>query len=232
MKATDTRTVGAGAEAGLRLRRVAAGVYALTAVVLAVSIAAAPASQPDRYFTEKQTVHVFSAALLYTGCLLSLFNYAAAKHGLAGSGALEGLTRFWLLATVGLAWLALDELFALHEGIDDGLFRALGLKEGTKPLNYDAAIIAGYGVAGLAILARYRRELVEVDGFFAYLIAGGFFAAVSVVCDLFDEGVPQVYFEDGSKLFANASFAIACVAAAGKTFGAIRARATYTPDRR
>jgi hypothetical protein len=203
--------------------RAAAVLYTVTAAVLTGCIGFAPAAQPDKFFTEKQTINTFSAALLFTCCLLSALNWLVGRDLVKLDGVVGRLGPFWRLAVAGFAFLTVDEYFAVHEGIDDGLLRLAGLKAGNAPVQLDTVLLVGYGIVGLYLLGRYRADLRQISGFFSFLGVGAVFAVVSLYFDLGIEKVPEIYFEDGAKLFANTSFVLACLSAACASWTAARA---------
>jgi len=53
---------------------------------------------------------------------------------------------------------------------------------------------------------------------------GTVLALVSLVFDLGEDGVANLYFEDGAKILANASFLLACIAAAYGNYRQLAAR--------
>ena len=207
------------------LIRAAVALYAFTAGVLAAGILGSPRHQPTRWFSEKQTISSYSAALLYTCCLLSAFNYLTTKDCRPRSGLPCRIKRFWALAVAGFFLLMLDEYFVLHEGLDNLFtYRLLGLTPSPFLDKLDVLVLVAYGVVALGFLTYYRQELRAVRGFFGFIAAGGIFAAVSLGLDLLDDTVAKVYVEEGTKIFANASFVLACLTAAAKNYVSIQAR--------
>jgi hypothetical protein len=127
----------------------------LAAVAILLWLGLAWHGNPHRYFRE-WTV----------GTYLSFVNLIA-------SGAVAGLValrlhplpfaRFWWIAAVGFAWVALDDLFLLHERIDFAVHARLGL-DPHNPLtdHLDDVIVASYGVVALWLAYRYRVDLARL----------------------------------------------------------------------
>jgi hypothetical protein len=91
--------------------------------------------------------------------------------------------RFWWAAAVGFVWLGCDDLFVLHERIDRGVHAVLGL-DPDHPItdHLDDAIVAGYGVAALALAYVHRAQLASLRWMGVILgVAFGLFAAMVVV---------------------------------------------------
>jgi hypothetical protein len=88
--------------------------------------------------------------------------------------------RFFAIASVGAGWLALDELFGLHEAISHNAVLALGWNVSFSP---DAILLAAY-VLGAAVLAhRYRDVLLDDRGSRSLFEAGAVVYVSVVVLD-------------------------------------------------
>ncbi|HEX4998222.1 MAG TPA: hypothetical protein VFY29_08355 [Terriglobia bacterium] len=196
-----------------------AGVYVFSLLMIGGGILFAPPGQPTRWFDEKQTETSYSAALLYTCVLVSALNFLAARNFFYPRLTFRPLKTFWALGAVGFFVLMADEFFAMHEGIGGRIaYRILNLAHTSFHDRFDGFIILFYGVCGLVILATYWRWLKLIPGFRPFLIAGGVFGALSVFMDLQPETIWGIYMEEGAKIMANASFLLACSAAALKNY--------------
>ena len=88
---------------------------------------------------------------------------------------------FWLMAGLGFGWLALDDYFQIHERLGSALTGA------NLPLlnNVDDAIVLGYGVIGLAVIALFFREIMSSRPVATLLAAGTISAVVTMATDFF-----------------------------------------------
>ena len=93
----------------------------------------------------------------------------------------------WLLISAGFAFLPLDEAFSLHGKLDRLIHRVFAMTETALSDRIDAAIIALYGIVGLAVLWHYRRELRRFD-IRRWLISGFLFLACAVLFDAVSDG--------------------------------------------
>jgi hypothetical protein len=92
--------------------------------------------------------------------------------------------RTWLYAAVGLAYLMLDERFALHERLRDNALSRLGLGlPWGSPVDY---LLVAYLGAGLLLLPRLLRLLREEPAAFRFFAAGALLAASAVSADTLD----------------------------------------------
>ncbi|MGE5595780.1 MAG: hypothetical protein ACM3S1_07055 [Hyphomicrobiales bacterium] len=91
---------------------------------------------------------------------------------------------YWLLSGAGLAYLGFDERISLHERIGDWTERHIGGPPPHVHRNDDLVLLA-FGIAGLAVTARFWREVVAHPTVFALIVAGCASTAVSIAVDLF-----------------------------------------------
>ncbi len=89
---------------------------------------------------------------------------------------------YWRLAALGLAYLALDELVGLHEGLG----RAINWAGAPAPWHtehWDDVILAVYVVLAAAISLWYLRELLRSPRVFRLLVLGFGITALAVLLD-------------------------------------------------
>lgn len=127
----------------------------LLVIGLLVALGIRDHGTPAWHFYEARAGTYYSAALLVAGAVLA-FRIA---HRLA-----EGrLGRFWRGAGAGLLFLAYDEVFLFHEGVDQWLHARLGWPaDHPVTTHIDDAIVALYGVATLWWGVRYRDALLRL----------------------------------------------------------------------
>jgi hypothetical protein len=100
-------------------------------------------------------------------------------RNLASSGSRRAL--FWLMAGLGLLWLAIDDYVQLHERA------SWELAEHQAPLvnRWDDLIVLAYGIAGLAALILFRREVFASKPVALLLCLGAAATIVMVALDSF-----------------------------------------------
>ncbi|SDX87990.1 hypothetical protein SAMN05444358_11410 [Ruegeria halocynthiae] len=130
----------------------------------------------------------------------------------------------WLLISLGFAFLAFDEGFEIHEGLDKAFHRYFGISQTSLTDRIDDILIGIYGLIGAGILYRFRAEILRYKVLLQYLLPGFAFLAASVVFDAVTNdnalflwaGIPETYvldvklplraLEEVSKLMAEAIF--------------------------
>lgn len=108
---------------------------------------------------------------------------AEGRPGAAGSF-------FWLVAGLGLGWLAVDDYLQIHERVGAALLGS------SVPLlnNVDDVIVLGYGVLALATIALFYREIMSSRPVVTLLVAGVSFGLLMLTVDFF---VPEGLFVAG-----------------------------------
>jgi hypothetical protein len=153
--------------------RMALSVWGLM-VVIGLTLALAH-GDPDRGFGE------FQPFTIYTVALLAICSFVC---GQCARLTAAGPRRLWVLMAFGFAFLAADDLFKIHEGIDHLINRALGIDpEHSLADHCDDAIIVVYAMIGLAIVYRERRHVFQLWGFVRGIAWGLGFFALMVVLD-------------------------------------------------
>ena len=225
IKVSTLRFTQLGTERHPALTWSAIAVYLFSIGMILGGIVLAPPNQPTRWFDEKQTLTSYSAALLYTASLVCFFNWLATRHlkSIGLSSVREN--RFWAWGAGGFFVLMADEYFVMHEGIGRFItYRLLNLSHTDAVSKFDALVVGAYGVAGLILIVRERSDLRTIRWFFSFLTVGAVMATVSLFFDLGEDGVANLYIEDGTKILANASFLLACGAAAHSYYRKLVAR--------
>jgi len=99
----------------------------------------------------------------------------------------------WLLMAVGFVFLAYDERFMFHEGLDKDIHRFFKMKQTSLTARIDDIIIGIYALIGIVSLYLYRAEITRHPVLFSYLGAGFAVVALSVFLDVVtnDEAVLQ-----------------------------------------
>jgi lipopolysaccharide/colanic/teichoic acid biosynthesis glycosyltransferase len=90
----------------------------------------------------------------------------------------------WLLIALGFCFLTADQLFDLHEGMDNVLHTLFRIRETAWTDRIDDFIVMGYGLCGLGVLWAYRHELAKFFGLLPFLAFGFVFFGLSAVCDV------------------------------------------------
>ena len=197
----------------------ALAVYVFSIGMILGGILMAPRDHPTFWFQEHQTLTSYSAALLYTGSLLCFFNCLAIRQlrSLGMSSVRE--YKFWALGSFGFFYLMADEYFVMHEGIGRFFsYRLFHLHHSGQTDRLDAFVVGAYGAIGLTLLVLHWKDLANIRWFFGFLTIGAIMAIVSLIFDLREDGVTNLYIEDGTKILANASFLLACFAAAHRYY--------------
>ena len=203
----------------------ALALYLFSIGMILGGILMAPRDHPTFWFEEHNTLTSYSAALLYTGSLVCFLNCLAIRQLRSlGMSSLREF-KFWALGSFGFFYLMVDEYFVLHEGIGRFFtYRLLHLHHSGHNDRLDAFVIGTYGAIGLILVVRHWKYLASVQWFFGFLTMGAVMAIASLVFDLGEDGVANLYFEDGAKIIANASFLLACIAAAHGNYRQLLAR--------
>ena len=89
----------------------------------------------------------------------------------------------WLLMAVGFVFLAYDDQFKFHEGLDRDIHRFFGMTQTPLTDRLDDFIIGAYAILGAGALYLARAEIMRYKMLFGYLAVGFSIVAVSVVLD-------------------------------------------------
>jgi hypothetical protein len=175
----------------------------LTTVLVLVALGQGWHDNPHRYFGERKA-----------GTYLSFLNLLAT--GAVSASIARGLGRvpfahFWWAAAVGFVWLGCDDLFTFHERIDRALHGLLGLDpEHPVTDHLDDLIVAGYGLAALALAYRHRVALQPLGWMHRTLGLAFLLFTAMVVADVLHWSKA---FEDGLKVVAGTLIFVGFLAA-------------------
>ena len=157
-----------------------AAVLSPAAAALCIALAAVglvTRGDANHYFGEKQVAVVTSAGILFACAAVCFRNGRGA--------AAPRLATFWKWSAVLFAFLGLDDLFRIHERIDELAHHLAGL-DAEDPVtdHLDDLIVAAYALPALALWFRHRKELVRLKWMVLTLgLAFAGFCAM-VLCDL------------------------------------------------
>lgn len=169
---------------------------------------------PGRYFGEGRPGTTVPVVLLLVS---GVFCWLIAKD-LRGQQSLEmgrGFRRFWLAFGGVFAYLAVDDMFKVHERIDPLLAQIFSLNAQSRLVDeIDSVIVAAY-LPIVAILAwPHRERLVKTSWFLICMAVASLLFAAMVVFDMAGN-MPAV--EESFKLFAAVAITIG-ISAARKTY--------------
>lgn len=161
--------------------------------VCTVAIIAAGGRHADLYFQERGAVNYLNAMQLSAASALCLAIYAARRHD--RSDALKS-ARFWLLASAGSLYLALEEAFELKHilgavlanwGSFQPVRSVLGYDMPRLPLFTQASgpMTLGLLIISLALCWRFRRELLRDRRASYFILSGLLILTLSEIVDVF-----------------------------------------------
>lgn len=109
----------------------------------------------------------------------------------------------WRVLYIGFVYLAFDELLRIHETIDNTLHKIAGVKPSPLTDHIDDLIILLYGVAGVFILCRYKKEARKLFDNWHFFLGAVFFAFLTVVFDFIGNSKKYLISIFGSRDAAN-----------------------------
>jgi len=132
----------------------------------------------------------------------------------------------WALISAGFFFLMADEMFKIHESIDEMIHSVLGLKETGLTDRIDDVLILMYGLIGIGVIYIYRREFVVMKEGWRFLLVGFGLLLLTVALDMltnrddvlravFDKDLAQElqtwlsFAEEGAKILAEGFFLVA-----------------------
>lgn len=154
----------------------------LIIVTVAVMLSLMTTGKPSRYFGEGRFTTVISCVQLLAVAFFSSRIFVARQSHALQVGSLSGAW-VWRFIAIGFVFLAADDAFQIHEWLDHIVHRMLDLQETAWTDRLDDAIIALYGLIGLALLWLFRREICCFTGIWKSLSAGFLCLFISIVCD-------------------------------------------------
>jgi hypothetical protein len=170
----------------------------------------------DRHFDEHRFITFVSVIQLAGAALLAikLFLLRAWKEERYGWRSGRAV---WALVALGFLFLAIDELGAVHEGIDHKIHTLFSISETNITTRLDDFIVVFYALAGMSVLYIFRKEVRMFAPHGAPYLGGGLFFFFSMVGldivthepDLVRADHVRVLLgmaEEGCKLFAECFF--------------------------
>jgi hypothetical protein len=158
---------------------------------------------PDKYFRERRAGTYYSAVLLLAS--------GAVAAAIARRTSESSARRFWAVAGVGFAYLALDDMLSLHEELDKALHDLMGWDRRHWLTDHlDDAIIVSYGLIAAAWAYGHRHAFRSLR--WARLLLAAAFAGFAgmVVVDAIGR-TPTL--EEAMKLLSGTMIVIALLAA-------------------
>ena len=194
------------------------------AITLAIKSAIANALPPDIYFQEKGFITHLSFVQLLLGAILAGNIYATIKHSPNTKLARNAL--LWLIISLGLIFLALDDILSIHEQIDSLTHDLLRIEETNITDLADDLIIGLYLLIFLTYVFFQRRAIGLFKPSFIFFIIGFGLTIVMIIFDtmsnntmftsaFFNDGVREKIarqwlgvIEDSAKIFAEGMFIV------------------------
>ena len=158
--------------------------------LVAISIAVAVGVQrgnPVSEFDEGGFITILSVIQLLIISALS-FSIWNARGGLRERPFWKSPAVIWGIIAVSFFFLAVDDLFLIHERTDLFIHRLLGVEATPVTDRLDDCFVGLYGLAGLAALIIHRNELRAFLASFPYFCAGFLLMFIMVVLDIATNG--------------------------------------------
>jgi len=117
---------------------------------------------------------------------------------------------FWFLASMGTAWLAIDEALDVHERLGHHLYE-LGVREPAGVNHLDDLILIAIAICALAVIATFWEELRRDDAVFRFFAAGLLVFCAAITWDAFasTKGSASWWFEESIEVLAGVMMACA-----------------------
>jgi hypothetical protein len=90
----------------------------------------------------------------------------------------------WLIISLGFFFLAMDDLFKIHESMDHRIHELFNLKQTALTDRFDDMIIGVYGLIGIIYLRACREEIKKYRQIFPFLICGFVLLFIMVALDM------------------------------------------------
>ena len=149
--------------------RLLALVLALDAAAVGAAVALGLAADDlTEHFGEGRFISILSGLFLLATAVVA-FRVFAIRRRTAGAFTWRASYLLWAVVAAGFVYLAADELMEIHEALDAAVHRWLQLEETALSDRIDDLIVALYGIAGIAVLVAYRRELTRLRPGMGYL---------------------------------------------------------------
>jgi len=144
--------------------------FDIIAIIAAISIGVSD-GKPLRYLGEGYFITWISALQLLAISWLA-FTTLNVRRSKAGYLHWRAPFFIWLLISIGFLFLALDDLFMIHESLDKKIHHFFNMKETGLSDRIDDFIIGLYGMFGIGTLYVYREEIRNYRQALPFLIYG------------------------------------------------------------
>ena len=152
------------------------------ATTLAIKSAIATAQPPDIHFKEKGFItHLSFAQLLFAGILAGNI-YATIKHSPNIKLAKNAL--LWLIISLGLVFLALDDILSIHEQIDSLTHDLLRIEETDITDLIDDLIVGLYLLVFLVYIFFQRQTIGLFKPSFVFFLMGFGLTIIMIIFDI------------------------------------------------
>lgn len=152
------------------------------AVTIAIAKAVIREKSPAYYFKENGLITDVSCIQLLIAAVLSLIIFWYIKS--SSNFELSRNGRFWLIVSLGLLFLALDDAYQIHENIDIGLHNLFKIQQTDITDLADDFIVGGYLLIFLVYLAFKWKTIQIFQPSFVFFQIGFILTSVMVVLDI------------------------------------------------
>ena len=90
----------------------------------------------------------------------------------------------WAIISLGFFFLAMDDLFKIHESLDHRIHEIFNLKETAFTDRFDDMLVGVYGLIGISVLYACRGEIKKYRQVFPFLIYGFVLLFIMVALDI------------------------------------------------
>lgn len=151
-------------------------------VTLAIAAAIAVDKSPDLHFQEGEFITVISCIQLLIAAILSWKIYQLARH--SQQVKLSKSSLFWLVVSLGLLFLSLDDAVSIHEKIDFWLHDLLRIEETEITDLADDIIVGGYLLLFLIYVA-FKWKVIQIfKKSFSIFQIGFILSLIMIVLDI------------------------------------------------
>jgi hypothetical protein len=141
----------------------------LAVILFAVALGLVKTGNPSRYFGEGRFTTGISCLQLLVVAALAFATCTMRRRATGGTAWGACL---WILIGAGFVFLAADDALQIHEHIDGLIHKHFHLRQTGLTDRIDDAIVALYGLIGVAVLWLFRNELLRFKAMFPVLAAG------------------------------------------------------------
>ena len=169
------------------------------AITLAIKSAIATALPPDIHFQEKGFITHLSFVQLLLGGILAGNIYSKIKH--SPNPKLANNALLWLIISLGLIFLALDDILSIHEQVDSLTHDLLRIEETNITDLADDLIIGVYLLVFLAYIFFQRRAIGLFQPSFVFFLIGFGLTIAMIIFDTTSNNAmfTSMFFDDGDR---------------------------------